>query len=378
MDFTLNDEQQMLADAIGRFVEREYPVSERRALAATPRGFSDRHWQTLAEMGLLALNVPEDAGGLGAGPVETMLVMEALGRALVLEPFLPTAVLGATLLAAGASGDIRGEWLGGIAAGTLKLAVATGEPDSRFDLSYVETTARREGDQWRIDGRKAVVLGGDSADLLVIPARTSGAVDAPDGITLFAVTAGAPGLDVRGFPGMDGHRTAEVTLAGVVPAAVLGEVDRGYPLLEMATDRAIAALCAEAVGVMQRTLEMTADYLQGRAQFGKPLATFQAIQHRIADMFGAVEQARAVTLAATAAADSADRDARRRAVSTAKTLVGNNGRAIGEAAIQLHGGMGMTHEMDIGLYFKRLRCIDVTLGDADHHLALYTALMLPA
>lgn len=378
MDFTLNDEQKMLADAIGRFVERAYPAGERRALGKSGIGHSAGHWRTLADMGLLALNVPEEAGGLGAGPIETMLVMEALGRGLVLEPYLSTAVLGATLLAAGATGDARAEWLGGIAAGSLKVAVATGEPESRHDLSYVETTARKEGDGWRLEGRKAVVLGGDSADLLIIPARTSGAVDADAGVTLFVVSPGAPGLIVRGFPGMDGHRSAELALQGVVPAAVLGRVDQGYPLLEAAADRAIAALCAEAVGAMDQVLAMTAGYLKGRVQFGKPLASFQALQHRIAEMFAAVEQSRAVTLAATAAADSANRDERRRATSTAKALVGSNGRLVGEMAIQLHGGMGMTDDMDVGLYFKRLRCIDATLGDSDHHVALYTSLLTPA
>lgn len=378
MDFSLNDEQQMLADSVSRFLEREYDMAQRRALVATPPGYSLAHWQSLADMGLLALNVPEDAGGLGASAVETMLVMQAFGRGLVVEPFVPTAVIGASLIAAGAPAGLREDLLAALAGGELRIAVATNEPDARFDLWHVSTRARKDGGGWLIDGRKCVVIAGDSAGKLIVPARTAGEAGSPDGISLFLVDARAQGLEVAGFPGMDGLRSAEITLAGVRAEALLGEEGRGYPLLESAVDRGIAALCAEAVGAMERALEMTAQYLNQRVQFGQPLAKFQALQHRIADMSGALEQARAVALAATAGVDGDDRDARRRAVSTAKVIIGQSGRFIGESAIHLHGGMGMSDEMDIGLYFKRLRCIDMTLGDSDHHMELYSALMLPA
>jgi len=378
MDFTLNDEQQMLVDSVGRFVEREYDMAQRRVLAATPLGHSPAHWQSLADMGLLALNVPEEDGGLGASAVETMLVMQTFGRGLVVEPFVPTAVIAASLIAAAAPAGLREDLLAALAGGELKVAVATNEPDARFDLWRVATRARKDGDDWLIDGRKCVVIAGDSAGKLIVPARISGDVDSPDGISLFLVDAAADGLEIAGFPGMDGLRSAEITLAGVRAEALLGEEGRGFPLLEAAVDRGIAALCAEAVGAMERALEMTAQYLNQRVQFGQPLAKFQALQHRIADMSGALEQARAVTLAATAGVDGDDRDARRRAVSTAKVIIGRSGRFIGENAIHLHGGMGMSDEMDIGLYFKRLRCIDMTLGDGDYHLEQYSALMLPA
>lgn len=377
MDFTLSDEQQMLADSVGRFLEREYAMPQRRALAATPLGHSPDHWRAMADMGLLALNVPEDMGGLGASAVETMLAAEAFGRALVLEPFVPTAVMGTALIAAGADPAVQAELLPAIAAGELKVAVAVHEPDARFDIWRVTTTARRTDGGWTLDGRKSVVIAGDSADKLIVPARTGGDVDSPEGISLFLIDAGAAGLSIRGFPTIDGLRSAEVTLANVPARAMLGGEGQGFGLLEAAVDRGIAALCAEAVGAMDRALAMTADYLNTRVQFRQPLAKFQALQHRVADMFAALEQARAVTLAATAGIDNPDRDARRRAVSMAKAIVGKSGRFIGEQAIQLHGGMGMSDEMDIGLYFKRLRCIDVTFGDTGHHLEQYSALMLP-
>lgn len=378
MDFNLNDEQQMLADTVGRFVEREYDIAQRRKLAASPLGYSPDNWNTLAGMGLLALNIPEDQGGLGAGPVETLIVMEAFGRGLVLEPFVPTAVVGAALLAKGADAATRDALLPAIAGGELKVAVAAHEPGARFDLCRVATQAKREGDTWRLSGRKCVVLAGDSADKLVVPARTAGAIDQRAGITLFLVDAQAAGLTVQGFPTMDGMRSAEVNLKDVVSEAVIGTENEGYPLLEWALDRGIAALCSEAVGAMDSLLRQTAEYLKTRVQFGQPLAKFQALQHRVADMFAAVEQARAVALLAAAEADNPDRDPRRRAIATAKSVVGRSGRLMGEAAIQLHGGMGMSDEMAVGLYFKRLRCIDMTWGDSEHQLESYSELMLPA
>ncbi len=378
MDFNLNDEQQMLADTVGRFVEREYDIAQRRKLAATPLGYSPDNWNTLAEMGLLALNIPEAQGGLGAGPVETMIVMEAFGRGLVLEPFLTTAVVGVALLAKGADEATRNTLLPAIAGGELKVAVAAHEPDARFDLNRVAMQAKHEGDAWRLTGRKCVVLAGDSADKVIVPARTSGAIDDRSGITLFLVDRQAAGLQVQGFLTMDGMRSAELALADVVAEAVIGGENEGYPLLEWALDLGIAALCAEAVGAMDSLLQQTAEYLKNRVQFGQPLAKFQALQHRVADMSAALEQARAVALLAAAEADNPDRDQRRRAIATAKSIVGRSGRLVGEAAIQLHGGMGMSDEMAVGLYFKRLRCIDMTWGDSEHHLESYSELMLAA
>jgi alkylation response protein AidB-like acyl-CoA dehydrogenase len=306
-----------------------------------------------------------------------MIVMEAFGRGLVVEPFLPTAVVATALLVRGADELIRRSLLPAISAGELKVAVATHEPGAGFDLSQINTHARCNNERWSITGRKCVVLAGDSADKLIVPARTAGAPTGQFGISLFLVNARSPGMSIRSFPTIDGLRCAEVELSDVVAEALLGQRDEGYPLLEWAVDRGIAALCAEAVGVMESTLQMTADYLKSRVQFGQTLSRFQALQHSVADMFIALQQARAVALLAAAEVDNPERDQRRRAIATAKAIIGRTGRLVGEQSIQLHGGMGMTDEMPVGLYFKRLRCIDMTWGDSDHQLDQYGELMLP-
>ena len=373
MDFTLVEEQQMLADLVGRFVEKEYSFEARRKLSATPRGWSEQHWNTLADMGLLALNVPDEYGGMNAGVAETMIVMEALGRALVLEPYLSTAVLGARLISRVGTDTQKKRWLPELAAGRLKTALATLEPGARFDLSTVTTAARSSSEGFVIDGRKGVVLHGDSADLLLVSARTSGAQDDTTGITLFAIDPKTPGVTLRGFPALDGQRVAEVYFSGVAveSEAVLGVIGNGYGLLEWTVDHGLFALCAEAVGTMAKLAEMTYDYLRTRTQFGRPIGEFQALQHRAADILTAVEQARSVVYFAASRLAGADADERRRALSAAKNLIGRCGRFVGQQAVQLHGGMGMTEELPVGWYFKRLTCIDMTWGDAEHHLERY-------
>src|ERR1700676_2294803 len=250
MDFRLAEEQQMLADLVGRFVEKEYPFEGRRKLSATARGWSEQHWATLADMGLLGLNVPEEYGGMKAGVAETMIVMEGLGRGLVLEPYLSSAVLGARLLSRAGTAAQKGLWLPELAAGRLKTALATLEPGARFELSNITTTARPSGAGFVIDGRKGVVMHGDSAGLLLVSARTSCEQTSTAGITLFAIDPQAPGVTLRGFPALDGQRVAEVSFSGVSVGAeaVLGVVDDGYPLLEWTIDQGTFALCAEAVG----------------------------------------------------------------------------------------------------------------------------------
>ena len=373
MDFTLVEEQQMLADLVGRFVEKEYSFEARRKLSATPHGWSEQHWNTLADMGLLALNVPDEYGGMNAGVAETMIVMEALGRALVLEPYLSTAVLGARLISRVGTDTQKKRWLPELAAGRLKTALATLEPGARFDLSTVTTAARSSSEGFVIDGRKGVVLHGDSADLLLVSARTSGAQDDTAGITLFAIDPKTPGVTLRDFPALDGQRVAEVYFSGVSveSEAVLGVIGNGYGLLEWTVDHGLFALCAEAVGTMAKLAEMTYDYLRTRTQFGRPIGEFQALQHRAADILTAVEQARSVVYFAASRLAGADADERRRALSAAKNLIGRCGRFVGQQAVQLHGGMGMTEELPVGWYFKRLTCIDMTWGDAEHHLERY-------
>jgi alkylation response protein AidB-like acyl-CoA dehydrogenase len=375
MDFRLAEEQQMLADLVGRFVEKEYPFDARRKLSATPLGWSGQHWATLADMGLLGLNVLEEFGGMNAGAAETMIVMEGLGRGLVLEPYLSTAVLGARLLGRAGTEAQKGLWLPELAAGRLKTALATLEPGARFDLSNIATTARPSGAGFVIDGRKGVVMHGDSADLLLVSARTSGEQTSAAGITLFAIDSQAPGVTLRGFPALDGQRVAEVSFSGVSVGAeaVLGVVDDGYPLLKWTVDQGTFALCAEAVGTMARLAELTYDYLRVRTQFGKPIGSFQALQHRAADILTAVEQARSMVYFAASRLAGEDVDERRRALSAAKNVIGRSGRIVGQQAVQLHGGMGMTDELPVGWYFKRLICIDMTWGDAQHHLERYGA-----
>jgi alkylation response protein AidB-like acyl-CoA dehydrogenase len=373
MDFIPNDEQRMLADTVARFIDDEYEFEARRKRLDSAPGYSEALWSKLAAMGLFGLNVPVEHGGIGGGPVETLVVMEQLGRGLVLEPYLATGVVAPRLIARHGTPAQQARWLPGIADGSYRFALAAGEPQARYDLHDVRTTAQREGSGFVLRGAKAVVPHGDSAQWLIVPARTSGAPTSRDGITLFVLDAHAAGVRLQGFPTIDNQRAAELRLEGVYagPEAVIGIVDQGYPLLEWAVDQALAALAAEAVGAMDRLTELTCEHLRTRTQFGKPIGSFQALQHRAADMRIAVEQARALALMAAAKVDGAERADRRRAASAAKAIAGHSGRYVGQHATQLHGGMGMTDEMACGHYFKRLTAIDMTLGNTEHHVELY-------
>ena len=381
MNFILSDEQQMLADTVARFVQTEYDIESRRkritASAGQAPGFSQALWSQMAELGLFGLNVPESHGGIGAGPVETMIVMEGLGRGLVLEPYLATGVIAARLIATHGTDEQRDRFLGAIAAGDCRFAVAALEPQSRFELHDVTTTARREGDGWVLDGTKSVVLHGDSADWLIVTARTRAAPTAAEGLTLLLVDARARGVKAQGFPTIDGQRTAEIHFDAVRVHAinVVGRVDQGLELIEWAVDQGLASLAAEAVGAMERLTELTCEHLATRKQFGQPIGNFQALQHRAADMRIAVEQARALALMAAARIESTDATERRRAASAAKAMAGRSGRFVGQQATQLHGGMGMTDEMASGHYFKRLTAIDMTWGNADHHVERFGELL---
>lgn len=376
MDFNLSDEQAMLADAVGRWLAADYDFAHRRRVAAGEEAGS-ADWQQLAELGLLGVNVPEDDGGLGGGSIEAAIVMQAFGRSLVVEPYLATAVVAAPLIARIGTAAQRAALLPGIVAGERRVVVGAHEPDARFDLDHVATTAVTRDGGFRLAGRKTVVTGADSAHVLIVPARTAGGTNEQHGISLFLVPVDARGVERRMTPAIDGTRSAEVTLHDVEVdrAALLGPLHGGYDPLEQAIDCGIAGLCAEAVGVMERLLETTAQHLRTRRQFGQPIGAFQALQHRVADMAIAVEQARSTSLLAAAKVDDPDRKERRRAVSAAKVLCGQSGRFVGEQAVQLHGGMGMTDALDVGWYFKRLVCIDLIHGDADHHLELFGASM---
>lgn len=367
MDFGLSEQQQLLRDSIERFVQDEYDFDARRKIVASEEGRSRDHWRTFAELGLLALPFAEDEGGIGGDGVDTMVVMEAFGKGLVVEPFLPTVILCGSLLKLAATAEQRAKLLPAIIGGETLLAFAHGERRARHDLGHVEAKAERSGDGFVIDAAKSVVLGAPSATHFIVSARTAA------GISLFLVPADAAGLAVRPYLTIDGQRAGEVTLTGVAVAAdaLLGSDGGALPIIERAVDIATAAVCAEAVGCMQATFERTRDYLNTREQFGTKIGNFQALQHALVDMFVELEQSRSMAIVAAVHAGSDDDAARRRAISAAKVQIGKSGRIVGQTAVQLHGGMGMTDEMQVGHYFKRLTAIEQSFGDSDHHLARF-------
>ncbi|KGF81994.1 acyl-CoA dehydrogenase [Massilia sp. JS1662] len=379
MDFNFKEEQLQLADALRRWIARDYTFEARRAIVGSAAGVSDAAWATLAELGLTALPLPEAQGGFDGDAVDMFVVMQELGRGLVVEPYFAT-MFGAEFLRRGRAHDAL---LERVATGELKLACALGERQSRHDLRDVATRAAQEGDGWRLHGEKKVVLHGAQAGVLIVSSRTAGAQRDEDGITLFAVPADAEGVVMRDVRMLDGQRAADVLLRDVKVGAdaVVGAVGEGWAILEAAADFGAGLLCAEALGAMDALFGATLDYLKTRQQFGVPIGKFQALQHRMADMYVHLEQARSMALlAAVRLADDA-RSAgdvhaaagRRRAVAAAKYRVGQAARFVGQQAIQLHGGMGVTDELPASHYFKRLSTIELTLGDCDHHLARFIA-----
>ena len=370
MNFSYTDEQNLLRESVEKLVAAEYPFEARRDLAAGEDGFSRALWGKFAELGWLGLGVPEDAGGFGGGPVETGIVMEGLGAGLAVEPYLATVVVGAELLKRGGPGQ-RAR-LARLAAGELQAAFAFAERQSRYELANVETRAESEDGGYRLTGAKSVVFNAPAADVIAVSARTGGGPRDPGGLTVFALDANAPGLDVREYRTMDGQRAGEVTLDGVRagPGDVLGRPGEGLAVVEGAVNAGIVGVCAEASGIMARMRRDTVEYLKQRRQFGAALSSFQALQHRLVDMYMACELSHSMAcMAAVRLGDPETKEAElRRAVAAAKAQIGRAGRLVGEEAIQLHGGMGMTDEMPISHYFKRLILIDSQFGDADHHL----------
>jgi alkylation response protein AidB-like acyl-CoA dehydrogenase len=375
MDFDLTQSQALLNDALRRFLGDRYPVEERRRIAASAEGWSPAQWRGFAqELGLLGLALPEGSGSLAGGAVETMIVMDALGDALVIEPYLETMVIGVGFLKR-SPGPAAHALLTEIAAGRVRLAFAYGEPRSRYALQDVSTTAHRDGSCWRISGMKNVVSAAPSATHLIVSARTSGQPRDREGISLFLVNADAAGLSMYPYRTIDDRRAADVRLdlVRLPDEAVLGDAGKALPLIEQVMDEAIAALCAEALGVMRRLLTYTIEYTQQRRQFGQPIAQFQAVQHRVADMYMALEQARSAVYLATLKLDRSPAE-RALAVSAAKATIGKSGRFIGQNAVQLHGGIGLTQELPVGSYFRRLTVIENQFGTVDHHLARYAVL----
>ena len=370
MDFDLSEEQRLLKESLDRLIGDRYDFEQRKAYAQSPDGWSRELWRQYAELGLLGLPFAERYGGSDGGPVETMLTMEAFGRALALEPFLATVVLGGGFLRHGGRSEQCDVLIPRIADGSMTLAFAHTERQSRYNLADISTKAVRDGAGWVLDGEKGVVLHGDSADKLIFTARTGGGRHDRDGVGVFIVDAKDPGLSRRGYPTQDGLRAAEVALTGVRVGldAVLGEPGAALPLVERVVDEGIAAVCAEAVGAMAVMHELTVDYLKTRRQFGREIGSFQVLQHRAVDMLVALEQARSMAMFATMMAAEENAGSRRGALSSAKVQIGRSGRLVGQQAIQLHGGIGMTMEYKVGHYFKRVTMIDTLFGDAGHHL----------
>jgi pimeloyl-CoA dehydrogenase small subunit len=371
MDFELSEEQRLLRESVDRLLADRYDFEARKHFAQEPGGFSGELGRQSAELGLLALPFAESDGGIGGGPVETMIVMEAFGRALTLEPYLASVVLGGGFLRLGASPAMRAALIPRIASGELKLSFAHTERQARYDLADVLTTARKDGTSFVLNGAKSLVLNGDAADKLVVSARLSGAQRDRSGIALFLLDTDANGVTRRGYPTVDGLRAAEVTLSNVRVAAdaLIGDLSQGSALIESVVDTAIAAVAAEAVGAMTAMHELTVDYLKMRKQFGVPIGNFQVLQHRAADMLIAVEEARSLALLASMMAEDPNPVERRKVTAATKVQIGRSGRIVGQGAIQLHGGIGMTMEHRVGHYFKRVTMIDTLFGDADYHLA---------
>jgi alkylation response protein AidB-like acyl-CoA dehydrogenase len=374
MDFNYTDEQNALRDTLARFIAKDYPFEARRTLAKSDAGFSRDHWEQFAELGLLALPFPEDFGGMNGNAVDTLLVMEALGRGLVLEPYLSTVIVAGGLIRDAGSDAQKEAILPAIAGGELMLALAHYEPGARYEVSRVNTVAKPDGNGWKLSGAKAVVLGGGAADKLLVSANTG------KGISLFLVDSKAAGLTVRSYVTQDGGRAAEVRLDNVAVKtdALVGPEGGALPIIERALDYGIAAMCAESVGIMAALDEATLEYLKTRKQFGQPIGRFQALQHRMVDMVIATEQSRSMAMMAAVKADSTDAAERRRAISAAKAYIGQQARFVGQQAVQLHGGMGVVDELNVSHYFKRLTMIELTFGNTDHHLGLFSDTLLAA
>jgi alkylation response protein AidB-like acyl-CoA dehydrogenase len=373
MNFSINEEQAMLADSVARFIDNDYSFEQRMKIAEDEAAFSRDMWKSYAELGWTAVLFDEQDGGLGGGPVELMLMMEQFGRGLVVEPFLANIVLAGGVLKRAASPAQKEEWLTGIIEGRVQAALAFAEPQARFDIANIACSARKEGDEWLLRGDKTMVLNGGDANLLIVPARTSGTQTERGGITLFTVATDGKGVLRKAYKTVDAHGAAELGLQDVRVGQdrVLGPVGEGYEILREVIDDATLAVCAEATGIIRVMHDKTVEYAKQRVQFGVPIGTFQALQHRMVDTLMACEQTRSLLLWASMLQAEGSADASK-AISALKYQVGTAGRRVAEEAVQIHGGMGVTWEMDIAHYFKRMTAIGILFGNADYHLDRYT------
>ena len=375
MNFNQSDDRRMLADSLDRYLAEQYSIETRHAISKSATGYSAEQWAKFAELGLIGALFTEEQGGFGGTGFDIVTVFESLGRGLVVEPVLATAVLAGSALAH-AGNDAQKALIEEIIGGGLIATLAHEEDDAHYALNRVSTRATRDGDHYVIDGAKAVVPFADQAQQIIVSARTSGDVADEAGISLFVVPAGTAGLSIRAYGNVDGTRAGEVTFSQVrVPAsALLGAEGQGHATLEHAVGRGLLALAAESLGAMEVCKKATIEYLQTRKQFGKAIGSFQALQHRMATVLLEIEQARSAVINAASALDGDDRIARERALSAAKYSVGKIGTLVAEESIQLHGGIGVTWELPMPHYAKRLVMIDHVLGDEDHHLQRFIAL----
>ncbi|RQP26065.1 acyl-CoA dehydrogenase family protein [Piscinibacter terrae] len=372
MDFNFSDDQEMLRDSVRKWVDKGYDFEKRRGVVKAG-GFSRDAWGELAGLGLTGLYVPEEHGGMGFGPVDAMVVMEELGRGLVLEPFAQGALIAGGVIAGYAPEAVKAQWLPKIASGDALVVLAQQERAARYKLHHVTTSARQDGKGWTITGDKSIVPAGDKADAFIVPARVSGAADDAKGIALFIVERSATGVSTKGYPTVDGARAAEVKFSNA-GATLLAAAGTGFAALEHAIDIGIAASCAEAVGVMDKLLAATVEYLNTRKQFGVPIASFQALRHRTADVKMQLELARSMSYYASLKLNDSP-EARRRALAQAKVQLGNSMRFVGQQCIQMHGGIGVTDEYIAGHYFKRLTALEMSYGDTMHQLGEVSARM---
>ena len=375
MDFNFNEEQTLIQSQVAQFIQRDYEWEKRQVLVASDLGFSSENWKTFAELGWLGISLSEKSGGFGGSALESMIIMEEFGKGLVVEPFLETVILCAGLIDSCGNEEQKADLLGPVISGEMHLALGFTEPQSRFNLADVTTEAKKKNGDYLVSGFKSVVMNGPNANKLIISARTSGKQNDKEGISLFIIDSNLDGVSLRNYPTVDGRRASEVTLENVIipSSSLLSEEGKGFQHLEGAIDGATLAICAEAVGAMEVLYKTTVEYTKTREQFGQAIGKFQVLQHRMVDMFMEYEQSKSLLYMATIKNVEGSKDAKK-AISGLKYQVGKAAKFIGQQSVQLHGGMGVTEELNVGHFFKRLTTIITIFGNTDYHLKRYSRL----
>ena len=375
MDFTFNEEQTLIQDQVDQFIQKEYDWERRQSLSNSELGYGDDNWKKFADLGWLGISVSEESGGFGGSAIESMLIMEAFGKGLVVEPFLETIIMAGAIIDDHGTEEQKNEILEPTISGEMQLALAYAEPQSRFNLEDVVTEAKADGDEYILNGYKSVVMNGPASNKLIISARTSCSQFDKSGISLFIVNSDTDGLNKTNYKTVDGRRASDITLENVKisKSNLIGEVDKGFDILDSAIDKSILAISAEAVGAMEVLYKRTVEYCKTREQFGTAIGKFQVLQHRMVDMFMEYEQCKSLLYMATMKFEEGSQDAKK-AISGLKYQVGKDGKYIGQQAVQLHGGMGVTDELNVGHYFKRLTTVGTIFGNTDYHLKKYSSL----